>query len=94
MREWIAAVLVLMACLAVMPWAVGAMRSPRRRSGSGMGGALLEMQAFIAPSTEHLIAAREDKVVESVGEPDPTDPESIDQGRKPSERAASDALPL
>jgi hypothetical protein len=48
------------------------MRKSRRRSGAGgMGGAFLEMQSFIAPSTEHLIEAREEKVVEVAGDADP-----------------------
>jgi len=41
-----------------------------------MGGALLEMQSFIAPSTEHLIEAREEKVAEAASDSDPEFPNS------------------
>jgi len=69
MWEWIAIAGVLVAFVIVMPWAVGSMRNRQRRSGSGgMGSAFLEMQSFIAPSTEHLIEARDKKLVESVGD--------------------------
>ena len=71
MWEWIVAAGLLFGFVVFMPWAVGAMRDSRRRSGSGrMGGAFLEMQSFIAPSTEHLIEAREEKAVEAAGDSD------------------------
>ena len=94
MREWMVAAIVLVGCLGLMPWAVRAMRSSGRRPGGGLGAGLLEMQAFIAPSTEHLIAAREDKVVEVIGDSDPQRPlEPAGEGR-PKERAASDVPTL
>lgn len=75
MWEWIVTAGLLAGFIVVMPWAVRSMRNSRRRSGSGgMGGAFLEMQAFIAPSTEHLIEAREEKVVEVAGDADPDSP--------------------
>ncbi|WP_309629709.1 hypothetical protein [Brevundimonas sp.] len=75
MWEWIVTAGLLAGFVLVMPWAVRSMRNSRRRSGAGgMGGALLEMQSFIAPSTEHLIEAREEKVVEVAGDADPDTP--------------------
>lgn len=75
MWEWIAFAVLFIAFVVFMPWAVGAMRNSQRESGTGgMGGAFLEMQTFIASSTEHLIEAKEEKVVEPAGNSDPKDP--------------------
>ena len=64
------------AFLIFMPWAVGTMRDGQRKTGSGGAGwALLEMQAFVAPSTEHLIEAQQEKVVEVAGDSDPDEPQ-------------------
>ena len=72
MWEWIVMAGLLVGFVFVMPWAVRSMRNSRRKSGAGgMGGAFLEMQAFIAPSTEHLIEARAEKAVEVAGDADP-----------------------
>jgi hypothetical protein len=75
MWEWIVAAGLLVVFAIFMPWAVSSMRDSQRKSGTGgMGSALLEMQAFIAPSTEHLIEAREEKMVEISGDSDPENP--------------------
>ena len=76
MWEWIVAAGLLVGFVVFMPWAIGAMRDSQNKSGSGgMGGTFLEMQSFIAPSTEHLIQAREEKVVQVAGDSDPEEPD-------------------
>lgn len=75
MWEWIVMAGLLVGFVIFMPWAVGSMRKSQRKSGTGgMGGAFLEMQTFIAPSTEHLIEARAEKAVEVAGDADPENP--------------------
>jgi hypothetical protein len=74
MWEWIAMAGLMVGFVILMPRAVASMRNRRRRSGGGLGSGLLEMQAFIAPSTQHLIEAREEKAVEAAGDADPAKP--------------------
>ena len=76
MWQWIAVIVLIVAAAFFLPWAVGSMRKDqRKRGGGGMGTALLEAQAFVAPSTKHLIEARQEKVVEAAGDSDPEDPD-------------------
>jgi len=81
MWEWIVMAGLLAGFVILMPWAIGSMRDSQRKSGAGgMGSAFLEMQAFIAPSTEHLIEAREEKLVEVAGDADPNEPDGGNVG--------------
>ena len=76
MWEWIVMAGLLVGFVILMPWAIGSMRNSQRKSGAGgMGSAFLEMQAFIAPSTEHLIEARAEKAIEVAGDADPETPQ-------------------
>ena len=88
MWEWIVMAGLLAGFVIIMPWAVRSMRNSRRRSGAGgMGGAFLEMQSFITPSTEHLIEAREEKVVEVAGDADPEKPRKPAALSSPTKRS-------
>jgi hypothetical protein len=68
MMEWIAAAVMLIAALLLMPTLVGAMRGRRRGPASiGFGSALLELQKIVSPSTERLVEARRAKTQEEAG---------------------------
>ncbi|WP_425992613.1 hypothetical protein [Brevundimonas sp. TWP2-3-2] len=88
MWEWIVMAGLLAGFVIFMPWAIGSMRNSQRKSGAGgMGSAFLEMQAFIAPSTEHLIEARAEKAVEVAGDADPDNPQKPAALSSPTKRS-------
>ncbi|MGO4409533.1 MULTISPECIES: hypothetical protein [unclassified Brevundimonas] len=75
MWEWLAAAVVLLGALWLLPRAVGAMQADARRrgGGGGMAGAMVELQKFVSPSTEHVIEARKEKTQEQAGRGNPPD---------------------
>ena len=68
MMEWMAAAAVLIAALRLMPTLVSAMKRRKRSTASiGLGGALLEIQKIVSPSTERLLEAQREASREDAG---------------------------
>lgn len=68
MMAWIAAAIILIAALLLMPVLVDSMKRRRRGpTSSGFGGALLELQKIVSPSTERLVEAQRAKTQEEAG---------------------------
>lgn len=68
MAEWLAAAAVLIVALWLMPTLVGGLKRRKRSAASvDFGGALLEIQKIVSPSTERLMQAQRQAAREETG---------------------------